>query len=358
LRLLRRYIISRFLRIFFLALASFAGVYLLVDFFERFDNLLNHQARPIHYILYFSGKIPLIISQITPLAVLLGVFLSIGTLARTQELTAMRAGGISLTRITSPLLKLSLAIVLLLFGINEYIVPAGLRMSQHIYEVQVKGKEDILNTHRLWFREGDSVFHILAVVPQENLLRGISIFRFDEQFRLLARTDAPAAVYRDGEWVLQNAVIRSFDSASTETSTERLPEKPIHLEKAPEDFGAPMENEEMGYRQLRKLVRKFQNEGYDATRYRVDMQARLAAPFSVLIMAVLGIPFALQKGRHSGLAMGVALAVGIGTAYHLLQTMLMAFGYSGILSPLPAAWSAHLLFGFIGIWLLLKTGEA
>ena len=87
------------------------------------------------------------------------------------------------------------------------------------------------------------------------------------------------------------------------------------------------------------------------------MMARLATPFTSLIMAFLGIPFALQKGRNANLAMGVALSVAVGVSFYLLQAMLIAFGYSAVIPPWVAAWAPNVLFMLIGIWLLLSSRD-
>ena len=89
--------------------------------------------------------------------------------------------------------------------------------------------------------------------------------------------------------------------------------------------------------------------------YRVDLQSRFALPFSSFIMAFIGIPFALQQGRGASLAVGIAVSVTIGVAYHLAQGTLLAFGYSGALPILLAAWGPNLAFGLLGFWLLTRT---
>ena len=92
-------------------------------------------------------------------------------------------------------------------------------------------------------------------------------------------------------------------------------------------------------------------------RQRVAMYGRLAAPFTCLVMAFLGVPFALQKGRRSNIALGIGLSLGIGVVYFILQSLLTAFGNSGALPPLLAAWSTNLIFLMGGIWLLLSVKE-
>ena len=102
--LISRYILSTFCRIFSLALAAFIGLYLLVDFFERVDNFIEYGAAAHLYLQYFLYKIPFIAVQVTPLACLLAVFMTLGGFSRSNELTAMHGAGISLLRITLPLL--------------------------------------------------------------------------------------------------------------------------------------------------------------------------------------------------------------------------------------------------------------
>jgi lipopolysaccharide export system permease protein len=87
------------------------------------------------------------------------------------------------------------------------------------------------------------------------------------------------------------------------------------------------------------------------------MHARLAIPFASVIMAFLGIPFALSKKRGASLATGITISVAIGMSYHIIQAMLLAFGYSAVIPPVIAAWAPNLLFGLFGIWLLLMVRE-
>jgi lipopolysaccharide export system permease protein len=137
-----------------------------------------------------------------------------------------------------------------------------------------------------------------------------------------------------------------------------FPQKEMQLTKKPDDFTETLyKTEQMGFFELRALIEKLQSEGYDARRYKVDMYSRLAHPFACLTMAILGIPFALRKGRGASLSLGVTLSVTIGIIYYILQAMLMALGYASVIPPLAAAWSAVLLFTLIGLWLLLSTWD-
>jgi len=358
--LLNRYILSAFARTFGLALAAFAGIYLLVDFFERVDDFIEHHAHISQYLLYFTSKIPMIATQIAPMAVLMGVFMTLGALSRNSELTAMRAGGISLWRLTAPLLATALLIAGLIQVINEYVVPLSAQKVNYILHTQVRGKPQlVVRRDRLWFREGGAIVNVRLALPEKNSLQGVTIFRIGEDFQLHSRIDAPQATYTSGVWMFEDVTVRQFSAdLDTPPVVEHFARKPIELTKTPDDFRvAERKNEELGFRELRKMAKKLAEEGYDATRYRVDMHARLATPFASLIMAFLGIPFALQKKRGASLAMGITISVAIGITYHIIQAMLLAFGYSAVLPAAVAAWAPNLLFGLLGIWLLLMVRE-
>lgn len=358
--LINRYVLSAFLRLFLLSLAAFVAVYLLIDFFEKVDDFIEHRAAVSLYLLYFLNKIPLIVAQVVPLAVLMSVFMTIGGLSRTSELTAMRAGGMSLLRITLPLLAIALLISLLVLGANESLVPASVQASNHIMQVQVAGRKDqSRRLDRLWLREKGAIVQIRLALPEQNALQDVTVFDLDEQARPLTRIDAPRASYQHEQWVLEEAQLQHFDPVSGEVrSVETRDRLPFALSKAPKDFRATAErNEELGIRELHALAARVRAEGYDPTRFLVDLHGRSATPFASFIMAFIGIPFALQRKRGGSLAIGIGLSIAIGIGYHLLQGVLLAFGYSAALPPLVAAWAPNLLFGLIGIWMLLMTRE-
>ena len=358
--LITRYLLQAFSRVFFLSLVTFAGIYLLVDFVENVDNFIARQAETGDYFIYFFGKLPQIFAQVTPMAILFGVFMTLGGLSRSNELTAMRAGGISLWRISIPLLGMALLATIATLAANEYVVPYTARKVNFIERTILKGEpSQLLRRDRVWFREGDQLVNVRLVLPAEKILYGISLFRIDRDFRLLARVDAERAIFQDGHWLFQNLVTRTFDPAGIQAMTlERTNEEVVPLGKTPQDFATPeFRNDDLSYRELRQLVDHLESEKFSATRYRVDMLARLATPFTSLIMAFLGIPFALQKGRNANLAMGVALSIAVGVIFYLLQAILLAFGYSAVVPPLVAAWAPNLLFVLIGVWLLLSSRD-
>jgi lipopolysaccharide export system permease protein len=116
-------------------------------------------------------------------------------------------------------------------------------------------------------------------------------------------------------------------------------------------------SEEMSYTELRTYIQKIQSSGYDATRYLVDLYAKLSHPFLNLIMVLIGIPFALKTGRSGGVALSIGTSVFIGFVYGMVYYISLSFGKSGVLPPFVAVWTPTMLFGLAGIFTLMSLRQ-
>ena len=359
-RILRWLLLKAFIRILLLCTAAFISIYLLIDFFEKIDKFIDRNALPWDYFTYFFNSIPTIFVQILPLAILTTMVLTLGGLSRTNEITAMRACGISLLRIIQPLMSLALILSLLLLLLNEFVIPWSSKQLNYLLEVKLsKNKQLQLTRNEIWYRSKNRIISIAVANPHKKQLQGITIFTFNNQQKIKKRQDTPIAEFDKGKWQTPTLVEHIFDTASGELiETNKLNNVTLDLNRSPNDFSVQKDlRNELNYWQLATLVKKIEGEGYDATHQRVDMQNRLAQPLTCLIMGFLGIPFALQRGRNSNMAMGIGLSLGIGVAYFILQSMVTAFGYANAIPPLVAAWSANFIFLLLGIWLLLNIKE-
>ena len=113
----------------------------------------------------------------------------------------------------------------------------------------------------------------------------------------------------------------------------------------------------MGILALNSYCKKLRKGGYDPTRYLAQMHSRISLPFSSLIMAFLGIPFALRGGRSSGIALGIAISLAIGFSYFIINSTLLSFGQAGVISPIISAWAANSIFASLGVWLAMTINR-
>src|SRR5512136_2246066 len=118
---LSRYTTREFIKNFFLGLGAFSTIYLIVEFFERINAFLYNHASLGMMGSYFLNKIPSILFQIAPAAILLATIITLGAMSRHNEIMALKSGGISLWRIISPILGVVIILYFLLLGMNEWV---------------------------------------------------------------------------------------------------------------------------------------------------------------------------------------------------------------------------------------------
>jgi len=111
-RIIQRYVLKEYLKLFALCLSATVGLYLIVDILEKLNTLLHYQAPVGLAVSYFLFKIPMIIYPMIPVTVLLSTLLTLGMMARHNEITVLRASDISLLKILAPMFKVSLILPL------------------------------------------------------------------------------------------------------------------------------------------------------------------------------------------------------------------------------------------------------
>jgi lipopolysaccharide export system permease protein len=353
------YVSREFTFVFLLAIGAFNAVYLVIDFFQTGRRFFEYEASMGLALLYYLCRIPMITFQTIPLAVLLSTLVTLGVLSRHMEVTAMKAGGISLYRIARPIFLISLGIAFINFFGNEYLAPYAYQKSEYIMNVEVRKRDPgaSFKDLNIWYKEEAGIYNFQAFDPDLNTLKGITVYLFDENFRLVQRVDAHDAVWHEDRWTFNDVTIRRFPKKESMT-VENRSHMDIFIDLRPENLTeVEKSTEEMGYTELKRYVHRLRKAGYDATKYIVDLKIKLSSPFINLVMVLIGIPFALKTGRTGGFAAGVGISLAIGFTYWILISVSRAFGHSGILPAFLSAWSPHLLFGGAGLIALLSIRQ-
>ncbi|MEW6376986.1 MAG: LPS export ABC transporter permease LptG [Thermodesulfobacteriota bacterium] len=359
-RILYRYIIREYLKVFGLSLSGLILIYVVVLFFQKMSLFIKHQA-PFYLIFeYLLYKIPEVTFQWNlPYAVLLATLLTLGTLSRQSEITAFKAGGISLYRITLPLFFIALIISFFSFLGNEYLVPLTDQKTRYLLSVKVRKEPptSFFKNYKIWYHSDHRIFNIQLLDPEKKVLKGFTLYEFDNQFRCTQRVDAREAKWVNGKWRLYHGAIRNFDESGSMQMTPFNEMEFLIKEKWESFQNIERPSEEMSYTMLQNYIQKIQALGYDATRYLVALYSKLSYPLLNLIMVLIGIPFALKTGRSGGVALSIGISVMIGFAYGVTFYVFISFGKSGILSPFLASWIPTMLFGLAGIFTLMSVRQ-
>ena len=355
-RILNSYLTKTYLGMIATCLGAFIAIYLVVDFLERFGKYSRAGGTLPVILSYFLCKIPEMISQTAPMAVLMGTILAIGALSRSSEITAMRSSGVSLFQLGKPLVATAALISLGLLFMQEFVTPAANERMNYIEGVLIKkkGSSALFRQNNIWHRNGALIMQAKLYNPAQTALSGITVWEVDSALKPLSRREAATAVPDNNGWQLKNVTKRVFGSTTSELVN--LPVEHINIDLAPADLKvAATSAENMGFTALARYCRSISSSGYDATRYLTMLHAKISLPFAALIMAFLGIPFSLRDGRAGGIGVGIGFSILIGFSYFIINAFLLSLGQAGALPPAIAAWSANLIFAGAGLWFTLTV---
>jgi len=171
---------------------------------------------------------------------------------------------------------------------------------------------------------------------------------------LARRIDAAEANWERGRWVFSAGYVRKFEGGHEDAEAfQRLAVD--GLGERPDDFAKPGHKpEEMNYFELRSYVDKLRSSGARVENYLVDLHLKLAFPLICLIVVMIGGSM-VTRLRMQSAALGFGLAVVISFLYYGIMRAGQALGHNGALPPYVAAWSADVVFGSAGLWMMARA---
>jgi lipopolysaccharide export system permease protein len=356
-KILDRYLLRSFAVPAIVSLGAFLAISVIVDLFERLDTFLDNHVSAAVIAKYYLAKLQFLGALILPVATLIGVLFSLGGMARRNELVAMSASGVSLTRILVPVLAAGLGVSLVAMAYSVEIFPRANEISQDILNHEIKGRPRTSGSQRIdlnYLGAGGRYFLMRSFDGEKNTMKEVVVQKFANG-TLEERIDAKRATWEDGAWTFHDGFIRKFfedgrvDAVPFETRV--FPE----IREQPRDFLRPIkEPNEMTLGELREHTHRARLSGGDVTRLRVEMHRRLAFPFASFVVVLLGAPLtgAIRRGGH---AVGFASALLVGFVYYVLLEIGGTFGTSGQLPPGVAAWLPNAVFLALGLIGLAKT---
>jgi lipopolysaccharide export system permease protein len=351
-----KHVVVEFLRAFALTVVAFLAIYVLADFFDRFDSFLQHDASPSAIIRLFLYRMPLIVTQVTPVAVLAGGLVGLGLLARQNEFVAMRACGVSIWQVLLPLSLLAVVISVAVFAWNETVVPASARRWHQIWNEEIRGKQTygVFTGREVWYHGGAGFYDVNRVAPHREKLIGLTIYQLGSDFRPTRVIHAATASWNGEGWDFEGSRTLEFGGEGAR-ELPGLPEG-FTLPETLDDFSVvSVEPEEFSYGMLRDQIANLQSKGVDASESWVDLHLKIALPIASLVLMLVAVPLAARGTRVSSLPAAVGLGFVIGFSYFIVLAFARALGQSGALPPLLAAWVSNAIFALIGTYHLLGS---
>lgn len=340
-KLIDRHVLRSFLIPFAYILLSVLGLFLAYDVSSKTARFLRQQVPFSTILRFYSMYIPQLIALGLPMVTLLAVVLGIGRMTRNNEITALRACGVSVFRIALPLLITGIlfsAISLVLF---ENVVTRTFGETKR-FEEEIKGRANIPETIRgghFLADEKGSLLTFEAFYPTRKQLQGV---------RWECETDNPSqrrvitaelAIWIQDAWWAGSATVEYPDG----TYTFHRKMKMYDWRFLPEDIKGRKFPEEMQFGELRQNIVKYRTAPQKVRDLRIQINRRVALPLLNLIVVLVALPFAMKGGKRGG---SVAIGVGI--------SMLLCLAYYGVtvllslverVPPWAGVWLPNILFG-------------
>ena len=355
-KLLYKYIIKNFLSKFLLIMISFVTVFTSVDIIDNIDKFIQNNIDNNEIFLYYLYTLPWYLSLALPMTLLISTVFCFSTLQKNQEITAMKASGLSIFRISFPIIISGVIFCFISFFFENLIVVNSMQKRSAI-EKKIKPNHQFNNNKKnnIYYHLDNSFLTIKKYNYKNDSAYNISIQTY-EGSDLINRIDAKYMIWDNGnkKWQFNDISIRNWNNNvyHYQTISDTIFQiEDINPEIIKNDIIDP---EEMNYWELKKFIIKLKDKGIDYNRWAVNKYFKTGFACSSIIMVIFGIVLSIQKPR-SNFATGIGLSMAIIFLYYLFIKAGQTFGYNNILPPFLSIWMVNFIFLFIGTYLFVNS---
>lgn len=350
--ILYRYLSATIIKTILLVLLMLTGLELFILFAGELGDIGSGNYTLYHAAQYALFMLPQSIYHLFPMAALLGTLLGLGLLASHSELIVMRAAGVSITQITLIIVATAAMLVLFMGGLGEGLGPNAAKKAMQIKAMAISRGQTLTTQQGTWVRNKNEFIRIDAVMPGRHL-SGVTLYRFDEQHRLIENAAAESASYTNHRWHLNAVRVTTLTPKKTMVKTYNTLPWDVHLTPKMLVMDRLSPNQ-MSLRRLHQTIRYRQQSGLRTGQYQLVFWQRIMQPLATAVMMLLAIPFIFGPLRNVTMGLRIMTGVIVGFSFYILNQF---FGPTSLVyqfPPLIAALLPTLLFALLGVWLLRR----
>ena len=358
---LDRYLVSELGPPMLFGLSAFTLIFVITQILNIAKLVSEEHAPLLAAVEYFVLQLPGIIVLVIPMALLLGVLLATQRLSGDSEITAMKAGGISLYRIAVPLLVVGALASFVSLFLQEAVAPLSQDRAVYVREEVIKHAAAIpqsLVTSQDLPGGGRQVTAASAFQPSSQTLDHVTVIQYDRTGHPAQIIVADHAQFQVDAWIFQNASVYRFDADGPTISS--FPSMRVDLGERPAQFIERVRSnnpEEMSRSEIMRVIHDGHLTVPAVRSYAATYQSKLARPFAAFVFALIAIPFGLRPVRGGGSGLGFGIAVAIVFAYYVVSTVFLSIGSAAAALALPAAWAPNVIFTIFGAGMLRRAGS-
>ena len=205
-QLLTRYLLIQYIRHFLTLTVGFSALYLLIDFFEKFDEF-SEAGEPMSLVIsFFMLNVPYVVDQLSPVLILLSGVITLGILNNNNELLALKAGGIPLRTILRPILVGAIVSTLLFILAAQFLLPRTIAVTNDIWFEQIRGKVPlgIFRNGRYYFKGSEGFYSFQWPNKEKMIFKDFSYSAWDDNFNIRSMVAAEYCSWNNVGWECSN----------------------------------------------------------------------------------------------------------------------------------------------------------
>ncbi len=352
------YILKQFILKFLFSMAAFLVVFVLVDLIDRLDKFIDADMSRNEIFRYYLLTLPWFVSIATPMSLLLSTVFSLGVLQKRNEITAIKASGISIRRFCFSLLIMGVLFSVLSFYFDNEVVTQSMHTRTLLEDKYFKSnrKPHIRKQHIHRQISADEILVIHRYLFKQKTARNVSIQKFDGS-NLISRLDAQEMKWNQEEllWHIPFYTTRLWNDSGSLLYSTAASDTTLKLNFTPVDLTKEsVKPEEMNYAELAGFVEKLKENGIREPRWEVNLHFKTAFACSSFLMILFGLSLSVRKPR-SNMAVGIGVSILTIFLYYAALKFGQSMGYKGIVDPFLSVWWANIGFLIAGTYLFFKT---
>jgi lipopolysaccharide export system permease protein len=359
-KIVDRYLVSLFFRHLGLCLVGFLTLFMVVDFVEKISDFLSHDISLTMVSVYFLAQIPNVLILLAPVAILASVLITLVILSRNSEIVAFKGSGLSLYRLSRPLIVTGFVLSLIIFLLSNFLTPLTSEVTNEIWEGQVRNRRSDSSAQAVedvWFKDVRLLTHLGSYNEGSGEALEVSLLVLDEGLNLTRRLEASKGIFSQDGLRLFGVQEKLYDPAADGSQSFQLyrsdqlflPGWPGPPPGVGRHFAA--RSDELSAFGLWGIINRLYAEGFYPVRQLVDFQFKFSRPFISLIMILVGLPIGFWREKGGSVALGLVVGLMLSFAYLLTLELSRTVGYSGLLPPFLAAWLPNCIFGLFGLYI-------
>ena len=320
---LSRYLIAHIYGLTAIVALALVAIFTFISFVSEIDETGQGGFGVAQLVSYTLLMMPAGLYTLMPIIAMLGTLMGLGTLAAQNELTAMRAAGVSLRRIGLATLVAGAGLGLLSVALGDWIVPLGTGAAQSLKTESRSGVQAGVGGKPVWLRDGKFVFHIQQLIAEDHIAE-VEVFELAPDLSLYASMHVADGRYRDGKWTFSDVRRTAFGDAASASSWATMEWSGGLSPEVLKLF--VLEADSLTAAGLMRLISYLDANGLDSSKYELSLWRKIVAPITVMAMMIFAIPFVLGPLRNSGTGQRLLIGVLVGLGFYVLNEVSASFG--------------------------------